>query len=89
MAEELTEGFKISRNRLIYFSGIGILLKIFPIDPESSLFGIKFQNLEPDSVSMIFFYVSMALFLQFIVRMAEEFPALKGGYAESFKRIKV
>jgi hypothetical protein len=86
MASELTEGFAKSRNRLIYFSGIGVLLSFFPIDPESSLFGIKFMNLESESVSLIFLIITTGVFLDFLVRLVEEAPALKGGHANVMER---
>ena len=88
MASELTEGFKKSRNRLMYFCGIGILLCFFPIDEGSSLFGIKFKNLDSDSVNTIFTIITTAFFFECLIRMIEERVALFGEHANVFKRLE-
>jgi len=87
MASELTESFGKSRNRLVYFCGIGILLCFFPITEDSSLFGITFHGLNAESANIIFTVIASVLFLELFIRMIEERVALIGEHANVFKRL--
>lgn len=78
--------FHKSRLRLIYFSGIGGLLTFFEINPDSSLFGISFQDLTAGKIALMFLFLNTLFFVDHIIRLVEEGPITREKYRSAYHR---
>jgi len=73
-----TPEFHKSRLRLIYFSSIGILISKYPLTEKISLLGLQFEGLTGDTVITIFLVFAFVVFVDHLIRLIEETPALVG-----------
>lgn len=89
MALAFSPEFHRSRLRLIYFSGIGGLLTFFEIKPDSSLFGIGFQNLTAGKIALLFLFLNSIFFLDHIIRLIEEGPITNKKFRSAYQRYVV
>ncbi len=76
---EFSPAFSKSRNRLIYFSAAGCVSLLFPLAKESTLFGLRFDNLDAEGLTFLIFVVCTVIaILDYIPRAVEEVGALSG-----------
>ena len=74
-----SEDFSRSRNRVIYFSAFGLFSIYFPIHPQSTLFGLRFDGLTSENLTLLFFVVALVLLIfDCLPKMVEEAPVLSG-----------